>query len=118
MAHVLRSPVVALLLACVGLKGQTFSPQDKLLILVKGFPASTTMFGYSGKATMFRSVGTNADGSLQFIVIPGADNVDVERNSAKDFTNKVNYGTNGFVPESISCTIIDWTHHWGRLGTV
>jgi hypothetical protein len=59
------------------------------------------MFGYSGKATMYRAVGTNADGTLQFVVVPGAQSADVERNSAKDFTNKANYGTGGFIPPGI-----------------
>jgi hypothetical protein len=94
-------PLAVVLLTTAGLVGQTFTPQDKLLILVKGFPLSTTMFGYSGKATMYRAVGTNADGTLQFVVVPGTESVDVERNSARDFTNKSNYGTNGFIPPGI-----------------
>jgi len=94
---------------CTELVGQTFTPKDKLLILLTGFPASTTMFGYSGKATMYRAIGTNADGSLQFASIPGVQNINVERNSAKDFTNKANYGTNGFVPPGI------YSLHYHRL---
>jgi hypothetical protein len=93
--------VVVLLCCSFASTAQTFTPQDKLLILVKGFPLSSSLFGYSGKATLFRSVGTNADGSLQFVPVPGAQDVDVERNSAKDFNNKANYGTNGFVPPGI-----------------
>ena len=37
-----------------------FSTHDRVLILVKGFPLSSTKFGYSGKGSVFVSTGTNA----------------------------------------------------------
>jgi hypothetical protein len=79
----------------------TYSPHDKILILVKGFPLSSTMFGYSGKGSMFVSTGSNADGTILFAPVNGAQDVDLERNSAADFTNRSNYGKNGFVPPGI-----------------
>ena len=79
----------------------TFSTHDRVLILVKGFPLSSTKFGYSGKGSVFLSTGTNADGSILFSAVPGGHDVDLERNSAADFTNKSNYGKNGFIPPGI-----------------
>ena len=83
------------------LGAQSFSPQDRLLILVTGLPDSSTAFGYSGKASLFQSIATEADGTIRFVPVKNAQGVDVERNSATDFTNKANYGTNGFIPPGI-----------------
>jgi hypothetical protein len=83
------------------LRAQSFSKSDKLLIIVKGNVASTSLFGFSGQATLYQSTGTNADGTIQFSLVSGASNVSVERNSATDFTNFSNYGTKGFVPPGI-----------------
>lgn len=90
---------------------QSFSPTDRLLILVKGNVASTSMFGFSGQATLFQSVGSNQDGTIQFSPVSGAQDVSVERNSAADFTNFSNYGTNGFIPPGI------YFLHYHRLDT-
>ena len=83
------------------LYAQTFNKTDKLLIVVKGVPAATSMFGYSGRGTLYRSVATNSDGTLSFSTVAGAVDIYCERNSATDFTNKANYGTNGFIPPGI-----------------
>jgi hypothetical protein len=90
---------------------QPFSPSDKLLILVKGNVASTSMFGFSGEASLYQSVGTNADGTIQFSPVAGAQDVPVERNSAADFTNLSNYGTGGFIPPGV------YFLHYHRLDT-
>jgi hypothetical protein len=90
---------------------QSFAPTDRLLILVKGNMASTSMFGFSGQATLYRSVGSNQDGTIQFSPVSGAQDVSVERDSAADFTNFSNYGTNGFIPPGI------YFLHYHRLDT-
>jgi hypothetical protein len=60
---------------------------------------------------MYQSIGTNADGTISFTLVPGASGVDVERNSATDFTNFSNYGTKGFIPPGI------YYLHYHRLDT-
>lgn len=103
--------IVATLFFADSVVAQSFSPTDKLLVLVTGTPLSTTMFGYSGQASLFQSTGMNADGTIVFSPVPGAQAVSVERNSATDFTNKGNYGTNGFIPPGI------YFLHYHRLDT-
>jgi hypothetical protein len=93
------------------LMAQSFSPNDKLLIVVKGNVASTSMFGFSGQASLFQSTGTNADGTIQFSPVAGAQDISVERNSATDFTNFSNYGNKGFIPPGI------YFLHYHRLDT-
>src|SRR5579871_1196216 len=80
---------------------QSFSTSDKLLILVKGNVATTSQFGYSGKASLYQATGSNADGTIQFSPVSGAQDVPVERNSTADFTNFSNYGTGGFIPPGV-----------------
>lgn len=90
---------------------QSFSPNDKLVILVKGNVAATSMFGFSGQASLYQSVGTNQDGTILFSPVSGAQDVSVERNSAADFTNFSNYGTKGFIPPGV------YFLHYDRLDT-
>lgn len=111
MRSVLLDIIVATLFLANSAVSQSFSPTDKLLILVTGTPLSTTMFGYSGQASLFQSTGMNADGTIAFSPVSGAQKVSVERNSATDFTNKGNYGTNGFIPPGI------YFLHYHRLDT-
>jgi hypothetical protein len=72
-----RSVLAVVLMQVLGsiLAAQTFSRTDKLIILVKGNTLSTSMFGFSGSASLFQSVGTNADGTIQFSPVPGAQDV-------------------------------------------
>lgn len=105
------SVLIALFISAPTLRCQSFSTSDNLIILVTGFPNSTSMFGYSGKASLFRSTGTSASGAIQFSPVAGAQDVDCERNSAADFTNKSNYGTKGFIPPGI------YFMHYHRLDT-
>jgi hypothetical protein len=107
-----RVLLLAFLCCSAGLlQAQSFSPQDQLLILVEGNTLSTSAFGFSGKATLYQSTATNVDGTISFTPVTAATQVDVERNSAKDFTNFGNYGTNGFIPPGI------YFLHYHRLDT-
>ena len=92
---------VALPATPFNVQASSFSKNDHIIILVSGFTNQNRQFGYSGKASTFRSTGTTSTGKLRFSVVPGADNIDVERNSATDPDNKNNYGTNGYIPPGI-----------------
>jgi hypothetical protein len=79
----------------------TFSKNDYIAILVTGFANESRKFGYSGKASMYKATGTSRAGKLTFSAVPNAQNVDCERNSAKDPLNKNDYGPGGYIPPGI-----------------
>jgi hypothetical protein len=78
-----------------------FRRDDHIIILVSGNALQSAPFGYSGAGSMYQASGSSAFSRYTFSVVSGASDVPLERRSAKDITNRGDYGTNAYIPPGV-----------------
>jgi hypothetical protein len=78
-----------------------FAKSDHVILVISGPPAQSTPWGFSGKASMYRSTSTTSNGCLAFSEVSEATDVDCERRSAKKVNEPFDYTTGGQIPPGI-----------------